>query len=117
MPRPSNAHARLSDAAGRSLTELGARLQRARLLRNWTQAQTASKAGLSPSSIKKVEAGSAHVTVAAYVALLDVFGLPNAFDRVLADGDDTLGEALSRTGGRQRARSPNAQRASEWELE
>jgi transcriptional regulator with XRE-family HTH domain len=117
MPRSSHVHAQLSDAAGQSLVGLGARLQRARLLRNWTQAQTAQKAGLSSSSIKKVEAGSAHVTVAAYVALLDVFGLPRAFDRLLADGDDTLGEALARTGGRQRARRPRVERASEWELE
>lgn len=117
MPRSTKAHAQLSDAATRSLTGLGARLQRARLLRNWTQAQTAQKAGISASSVKKVEAGSAHLTVAAYVALLDVFGMPTAFDRVLADGDDTLGEALSRSGGRQRARSPRAERASEWELE
>jgi transcriptional regulator with XRE-family HTH domain len=117
MPRASRAHAQLSDAAARSLHALGARLQRARLLRNWTQAQTAQKAGLSVSSVKKVEAGSAHVTVAAYVAMLDVFGMPAAFDHVLAAGEDTLGEALARGGGRQRARAASAERATEWELE
>ena len=117
MPRTSKAHEQLSDAAARSLGELGTRLQRARLLRNWTQAETAQKAGLSASSVKKVEAGSAHVTVAAYVALLDVFGMPAAFDRVLAPGDDTLGEALAARGGRQRARGPAVERTAEWELE
>lgn len=117
MPRSSKAHAQLSDAAARSLGALGTRLQRARLLRNWTQSETAQKAGLSASSVKKVEGGSAHVTVAAYVALLDVFGMPAAFDRVLAAGDDTLGEALASRGGRQRARAPNAERGAEWELE
>ncbi len=114
MPRPSKAHAQLSDAATRSLASLGARLQRARLLRNWTQLETAHKTGLSPGSIKKVESGSAHVTVAAYLAVLDVFGMPAALDRVLAAGDDTLGEALSRSGERQRARAPGA--AADWEL-
>lgn len=114
MPRTPKAHALLSDAAARSLRELGSRLQRARLLRNWTQAETARKAGLSISSIKKVESGSARITVAAYVALLDVFGLPNALDKVLAAGDDTLGEALAERGRRQRARTPSA--VDDWEL-
>jgi len=91
-------------------------MQRARLLRNWTQAQTAQKAGLSASSVKKVEAGSAHITVAAYLALLDVFGLPTAIDRLLAPGDDTLGEALSSSSGRQRARAPGHKSADEWEV-
>jgi len=116
MPRTSRAHAQLSDAAETALAALGARMQRARLLRNWTQAQAAQKAGLSVSSVKKVEGGSAHITVAAYLALLDVFGLPTAFDRVLASGDDTLGEALGRASGRQRARAPGGRHADEWEV-
>ncbi len=116
MPRQSKVHTQLSDAAERSLAGLGARLQRARLLRNWTQAVTAQKAGLSTSSVKKVEAGSARITVAAYVALLDIFGLPAALDRVLALGDDMLGEALSESGSRKRARAPGDGRADEWEL-
>jgi transcriptional regulator with XRE-family HTH domain len=114
MPRTPKAHALLSDSAARSLIGLGERLQQARLIRNWTQAETARKAGLSISSIKKVEAGSARITVAAYVALLDVFGLPTALDRVLAAGDDTLGDALSERGRRRRARAPRP--AGEWEL-
>lgn len=115
MPRPSRSYAILSDAALGALARLGARLKQARLRRNWTQAQTATKAGLSESSVKKVEAGSPRVTVAAYLALLDVFGLSLAFDAVLAPGDDTIGEALSRAAGRQRARAPRGS-ADEWEL-
>ena len=70
----------------------------------------AAKAGLSESSIRKVEAGSPHITVGAYLALLDVFGLPTAFDSVIARGDDTLGEALGRNAMRKRARAPLASR-------
>ncbi len=114
MPRNSKSHALLSDAALGSLVALGTRLQEARLRRNWTQSAAAEKSGLSQSSIKKVESGSAHITVAAYLALLDVYGLPNAFDRVIAPGDDTLGESLSRTNLRQRARQPRSQ--EEWEI-
>lgn len=114
MPRSSKSHALLSDAALGSLVALGTRLQEARLRRNWTQNVAAEKSGLSQSSIKKVEAGSAHITVAAYLALLDVYGLPSALDQVIAPGDDSLGESLSRTHLRQRASQPRNQ--DEWEL-
>lgn len=117
MPRHSRAHAVISDAALGALTALGDRLREARLRRNWTQAQTAEKAGLSESSVKKVEAGSPRITVAAYLSLLDVFGAPVALDAVLAPGDDTLGEALARQSLRQRARSPGrAGDDEEWEI-
>ena len=125
MPRNSKAHAVVSDAALGSLTALGERLREARLRRNWTQQQTAEKAGLSESSVKKVEAGSPRITVAAYLSLLDVFGASTALDRVLAQGDDTLGEALSRSALRRRARPPRTRAgaeavatgaADEWEI-
>ena len=110
----------VSDAALRSLSQLGARLKEARLRRNWTQAQTAEKAGLSASSVKKVESGTPRNTMGAYLALLDVFGLPSAFDGVLAAGQDTLGEALGRQSLRRRARQPGIGRGKkaddEWEI-
>ena len=117
MPRPSKSHAMVSDGALRALTDLGERLREARLRRNWTQRQTAEKAGLSESSVKKVEAGSPRIMMAAYLSLLDVYGAPTALDRVLATGDDTLGEALGRASLRQRAR-PERESASEdeWEI-
>ena len=106
MPKSSLSYALISDAALGSLAALGMRVKEARLLRNWTQAEIADKAGLSESSIRKVEAGSPHITVGAYLALLDVLGLPKAFDRVIAPGDDTLGEALGRNALRKRASVP-----------
>ena len=116
MPRSSLSYDLISDAALGSLVALGARLREARLLRNWTQADAAAKAGLSESSIRKVEAGSPHITVGAYLALLDVFGLPTAFDRVLSRGDDTLGEALGRNLVRKRARNPVATAEDEFDI-
>ena len=116
MPRNSLSYALISDAALGSLAALGSRLKEARLLRNWTQAEIAEKAGLSESSIRKVEAGSPHITVGAYLALLDVLGLPTAFDRVIAAGDDTLGEALGRNALRKRARAPRAHDNDEFDI-
>ena len=116
MPRSSLSYALISDAALGSLAALGSRLKEARLLRNWTQAEIANKAGLSESSIRKVEAGSPHITVGAYLALLDVFALPTAFDRVLAPGDDTLGEALGRNALRKRARAPHSADSDEFDI-
>ena len=52
MPRNSLSYALISDAALGSLSALGMRLKEARLLRNWTQAEIADKAGLSESSIR-----------------------------------------------------------------
>ena len=116
MPRSSLSYTLISDAALGSLTALGTRLKEARLLRNWTQADVADKAGLSESSIRKVESGSPHITVGAYLALLDVFGLPTAFDRVIARGDDTLGEALGRNAMRRRARAVRENDTDEFDI-
>ncbi len=117
MPRQSKSYALISDAALGSLHALGARLKEARLRRNWTQQQTAEKAGLSESSVKKVESGSPRITVGAYLSILDVFGLPTAFDRLIAPGDDLLGEALGRNSIRRRARTASDPRAGEdWEI-
>ena len=115
MPRKTKSTHMLSDAAIGSLLALGARLKEARLRRNWTQVLAAEKAGLSESSVKKVEAGSTNITVAAYLALLDIFGLSTALDNVLAEGQDTLGEALARNNPRQRAREPK-KAEDEWEF-
>ena len=115
MPRNSKSQHLMSDAALRSLMGLGERLREARLRRNWTQALAAEKAGLSESSIKKVEGGSTRISVSAYLALLDVYGASTALDQVLAAGADTLGEALSRSGLRKRARLPRAA-SDDWDL-
>jgi len=106
----------VSDAALGSLSALGGRLKEARLRRNWTQQQTGEKAGLSESSVKKVESGSPRITVGAYLSLLDVFGMPTALDRVLGRGDDTLGEALARNATRRRAGTSRRQTDDEWEI-
>ncbi len=116
MPRSSRSYAMVSDAALGSLCELGRRLREARLRRNWTQAVVADKSGLSASSIKKVEGGSPHITVAAYLALLDVYGHPTGLDEVMAQGQDTLGESLSRADLRKRARGQRPEEADEWEI-
>ncbi len=116
MPRMSKSYTVMSDAALGSLVSLGQRIKEARLRRNWTQEQTATKAGLSESSVKKVEAGSARITIGAYLSLLDIFGLPTAFDHVIAAGDDHVGEALSRSATRQRAGTPRQSADDEWEI-
>jgi transcriptional regulator with XRE-family HTH domain len=120
MPRKSKSYALVSDAALGSLAALGARLKEARLRRNWTQAQSAEKSGLSESSVKKVESGTPRITMAAYLALLDIYGLGTAFDQVLAPGDDSIGEALGRNALRRRSRQPrsggSADNQDEWEI-
>lgn len=117
MPRKSKAQNLLSDAALHCLMELGQRLKEARLKRNWTQALAAQKAGLSESSIKKVEAGATTISISAYLSLLDVYGQPRGLDAVFPPGSDTLGEALARAQLRSRAGTKRqSKRDDEWDL-
>ena len=107
MPRQSKSYSVLSDAALGSLSQLGGRLKEARLRRNWSQQQTAEKAGLSESSIKKVEGGQPedHRRCLSFAAGC-VSACPTALDRVLSPGSDSLGEALARSATRRRAGAP-----------
>ena len=71
--------------------------------------------GADPRAVCENTAG-ADSRAGAYAALLDVFGLPTAFDRVIARGDDTLGEALGRNAMRKRARAPGASVADDFDI-
>ena len=117
MPRKSKAQNLLSDAALHSLTALGQRLKEARLKRNWTQALAAQKAGLSESSIKKVEAGATTISVSAYLSVLDIYGQSRGLDAVLPAGSDTIGDALARSQLRSRAGTKrSSSQTDEWDL-
>jgi len=94
--------------------------QIAKSKRQQNTAKTNEEYSACTNSIKKVEAGSPRIMIAAYLSVLDVFGQATAFDAVLAPGDDTLGEALARSALRQRARPERAGAATgaedEWEI-
>jgi transcriptional regulator with XRE-family HTH domain len=74
------------------LTELGGRLKLARLRRKLSSLVVSQRAGISRSSLYKVEKGDAGATLGTYVRVLAVLGLDGDI-RHLAE-DDRLGRKL-----------------------
>ncbi|WP_340649647.1 helix-turn-helix domain-containing protein [Pseudoxanthomonas winnipegensis] len=76
----------------RLLSELGERLRLARLRRKLSNAVVAQRAGVSRSTLYKVEAGDPGATLGSYVRVLAVLGLEN--DLQALAGDDKVGRKL-----------------------
>ncbi len=70
----------MSDAA--ILAEIGKRLRRERLNRNWTQAELARQAGIGRRTLQKAEEGDV-TTVATFIAILRGLGLLAQWDQFL----------------------------------
>lgn len=76
----------------RLLSELGERLSLARLRRKLSNAVVAQRAGISRSTLYKVEAGDPGATLGSYVRVLAVLGLENDLQALAAD--DKVGRKL-----------------------
>jgi len=70
----------LTDAA--VLTELGRRLARHRLERNWTQAEAAARAGVGQATVQRAERGQS-VQMTSMVKLLRTLGLLAGLDAAI----------------------------------
>jgi transcriptional regulator with XRE-family HTH domain len=76
----------------RLLSGLGERLRLARLRRRLSNAAVAQRAGISRSTLYKVEAGDPGATLGSYLRVLAVLGLENDLQALAAD--DKLGRKL-----------------------
>ena len=76
----------------RLLSELGARLKLARLRRKLSNAVVAQRAGISRTSLYKVEAGDPGATLGIYLRVLVVLGLEIDINSLAAD--DKVGRKL-----------------------
>lgn len=76
----------------RLLTALGERLRLARLRRKLSNAVVAQRAGISRSTLYKVEAGNPGATLGSYVRVLAVLGLESDLQTLAAD--DEVGRKL-----------------------
>jgi transcriptional regulator with XRE-family HTH domain len=76
----------------RLLSELGERLRLARKRRKLSNAVVAQRAGISRTTLYKVEAGDPGATLGSYVRVLAVLGLESDFNTLAAD--DKVGRKL-----------------------
>jgi len=76
----------------RLLARLGERLRLARLRRKLSNAAVAGRAGISRTSLYKVEAGDPGATMGSYLRVLAALGLENDLDHLGAD--DKVGRKL-----------------------
>jgi len=76
----------------RLLSELGERLRLARKRRKLSNAVVAQRAGVSRTTVYKVEAGDPGATLGAYIRVLAVLGLEG--DLNLLAADDRIGRKL-----------------------
>lgn len=76
----------------RLLTALGERLRLARVRRKLSNAVVAQRAGISRSTLYKVESGDPGATLGSYLRVLAVLGLENDLQALAAD--DKVGRKL-----------------------
>jgi transcriptional regulator with XRE-family HTH domain len=106
-----------TDAA--ALVELGLRIARHRLERNWTQAELAREAGVGQATVQRVESGRS-VQMTSMVRLMRTLGLLEAFDAAIPESVRLpiaeLERDRRRTRRRARARreSPDEGRRQQW---
>ncbi|WP_374406587.1 helix-turn-helix domain-containing protein [Hydrogenophaga sp.] len=90
------------------LAQLGERIRLARLRRQLSNAAVSGRAGISRSSLYKVEAGDAGATLGTYLRVLAVLGLENDLNGVAAD--DKVGRKLQDLALEPKAARPRRKR-------
>jgi len=110
MPRK---HPPLFPQEQRLLSDLGERLRLARKRRRLSNAVVAGRAGISRTTLYKVEAGDAGATLGAYVRVLAVLGLEGDLNQLAAD--DRLGRKLQDLALEPKRRTPRRTQAATGE--
>ncbi len=99
----------LSDDA--VLTELGQRVAQLRLARNLTQADLAAEAGVSTSTLARLEAGAVATQLSGLVRVCRALGIVDRFELLLPETGPGPMDQLRARGSSAETRPPRAQRA------
>jgi transcriptional regulator with XRE-family HTH domain len=86
------------------LAELGRRLERHRLERNWTQAVLAAEAGVGQATVQRAERGES-VQMTSMIKLLRALGLLGALDVAIPESIDLPISQLERDQRKRRRRA------------
>jgi transcriptional regulator with XRE-family HTH domain len=89
-------------AVASAISGLGARLKAARLARNLTIQEVATRIGTGPRAVSDAEAGKPGVSASVLVALLWVYDLLEPFQQLADPASDHIAQSQLRT--RERAR-------------
>lgn len=92
------------------LNELGGRLAAARLDRNLTQTQLAEQAGVSKSTVQRLESGSVATQLSGFIRVCRVLNLVERFDMLVPEPVPSPIEQL-RLRGRKRQRASAKRKA------
>lgn len=91
MPTPHHPSA----SVRRALRKLGADIHDARRRRSLPMAVVAERAFTSRSTLQRVEAGDANVSIGIYAAVLQALGLLDGLMEIADIGRDSVGQALA----------------------
>ena len=93
------------------LTELGARLARERLERNLTQAQLATQAGVSKSTLQRLESGGVATQLSGFIRVCRVLDLVERLELLIPEPVPSPVTRL-KSGGKKRQRASTAKAAA-----
>ncbi len=97
------------------LKELAGRFARLRIRNEMTQAQLAEEAGVSMSTIQRLESGEVSIQLIALIRIMRALKLLESFDQVIDDQELSPIEQMDRKGKtRKRVRHQKKQSSTEW---
>src|SRR5690242_20388335 len=105
MPRAHIRREAAPAAVTLAVEQLGANIAAARLRRQWTQDELATKAGITRPTLQRIEAGALGTGIGAYVAALWAMGLHHPVETLAALEQDPEGATLATARLGTRARS------------
>ena len=88
------------------LRQIGSNIKTARLRRNMTIEDVASRVGVHRETLSLAEKGSPNVSIGTYVGALWVFGLLSDLALIADPDNDVVGKTFAARESRERASSP-----------